>query len=222
MKQTTILKPLPQDKITVDHVSNYKKIQMKLHEISESDNLTYEHFLESLEINHEEYLECIRSSLDQEKIFLKRLPSEIRINPYMTNLITAWQANHDIQFVLDADACAMYIVSYINKSQRGMSELLEKASKECDKGDMTLKSKIRHMGNQFLNHVEVSAQEAIYILLELPLTQSTRSVLFINTSPIEDRVVYLKEKEQLQKLSKKSTDIHKSNDVIRYSNGIRN
>ena len=33
----------------------------------------------------------------------------------------------DIQFVLDVHACAMYIVSYISKGQRGMSELLRAA-----------------------------------------------------------------------------------------------
>jgi hypothetical protein len=43
----------------------------------------------------------------------------------------AWQANMDIQFVLDPYACAVYILSYITKGQRGMSKLLRKACEEA-------------------------------------------------------------------------------------------
>ena len=49
----------------------------------------------------------------------------------------AWRANVDIQFVLDVYACAMYIVSYISKAQKGMSELLRQASAEARKGNST-------------------------------------------------------------------------------------
>jgi len=38
--------------------------------------------------------------------------------------LTAWRANMDIQFVLDVYACAMHIVSYISKAQKGISENL--------------------------------------------------------------------------------------------------
>ena len=41
----------------------------------------------------------------------------------------------DIQFVSNVYACAVYIASYITKSQRGMSELLRKASEEARKDD---------------------------------------------------------------------------------------
>ena len=52
----------------------------------------------------------------------------------MKNLIGTWKANHDIQFVLDAYACTMYIVSYISKSAKGMSGLIANACKEARKG----------------------------------------------------------------------------------------
>ena len=217
MKSTTILSPIPKEDLKQQDKDNYFRIQTKLDEMKNGEDLTHEQFLETLEMNEEDYILAIRCSLKQDKVFLKRKPSEIRINPYMKNLIGAWQANHDIQYVIDAYACAMYIISYINKSQRGMSAILDKANKEAKRGDMDLKQKIRHIGNQFLNNVEVSAQEAIYLLLELSLTESTRSVIFINTSPPEQRAVFIKDKEELQKLSKNSTDIMKSNDVKRYT-----
>ena len=67
----------------------------------------------------------------------------------------------DIQYVLDVYACAMYIVSYISKGQKGMSELLRKAVAEAKEGNTNIKQQIRDIGNKFLNSVEISAHEAI-------------------------------------------------------------
>ena len=68
-------------------------------------------------------------------LFLKRSLSEIRVNSCNPNLLKAWRANMDIQYVLDPYACAVYILSYIAKGQRGMSKLLEKASEEAKLGN---------------------------------------------------------------------------------------
>jgi len=54
--------------------------------------------------------------------------------------LKAWKANIDIQFVLDPYACAMYIVSYISKSQRGMSNLMHAAAKEAKNGNFDMTS----------------------------------------------------------------------------------
>jgi hypothetical protein len=54
----------------------------------------------------------------------------------------------------------MYIVSYISKSQKGMSALLDQAAKEAKEGNLDLKRQVRHIGNYFVNSVETSAQEA--------------------------------------------------------------
>ena len=37
----------------------------------------------------------------------------------------AWQANMDLQFVLNAYACVMYVASYIMKTDRAMGEILK-------------------------------------------------------------------------------------------------
>ncbi len=68
----------------------------------------------------------------------------------------------DIQFVLDAYACAMYIVSYISKAQKGMSELLCKACAEAREGNANIKQQVHDIGNKFFNSVEISAQEAVH------------------------------------------------------------
>ena len=97
----------------------------------------------------------------------------------------------DIQYVLDVYACAMYIVSYISKAQKGMSEL-RKAVQEAKEGNTNIKQQVRDVGNKFLNSVEISAQEAVYVVLQLPMRKASRSVISINTSPSTEKIELLK------------------------------
>ena len=116
----------------------------------------------------------------------------------------------DIQFVLDVYACAMYIVSYISKAQKGISELLRKACEEARKGNSSIKQQVRDIGNQFLHNVQISAQEAVYIVLQLPMRKSSCQVIFINTSPPEDRVQLLKPLKDINDLEDDSDEIYTS------------
>ena len=216
LRKTVLLEPLDLD---VDkYKKKYDKIQDKMNNYKDGMNFSFEQFLTKVaEMSEEEYIKCIRSSINGPKVFLKRQPSEIRINLYNEHLLCAWNANIDLQYVLDPYACAMYIVSYISKSQRGMSALLDRACKEARQGNMDIKRQVRHIGNQFLNSVEVSAQEAAYLVLQMPLTKGSRDVLFLSTSPPDERVQLLKQKYQLEELSPDSTDIHHKNIFERYA-----
>ena len=107
----------------------------------------------------------------------------------------------DIQYVLDPYACATYILSYITKGQRGMSRLLEK---------------VRHIGNKFLSAVEISAQEAVYLVLQMPMRRSTRDFQFISTSPLDERTFLLKKMDKLKELPDNSPDIEADNIIKRY------
>jgi DNA replication protein DnaC len=98
-----------------------------------------------------------------------------------------------------------------------MSDLLNRASKEAREGNLDIKRQVRHIGNHFLNSVEVGAQEAAYLVLQMPLTKASRDVVFINTSPSDDRVVLIKTDTELDKLSPNFTDMECSNVVKRYS-----
>ena len=216
LSKTMILEPLQidKDKYTI----LYQEIQKKMNDQKEGYDMSYDMFLKTvIKMNEDDYVKSIRSSLSAARIFLKRKPNEIRVNLYNKTLLQAWKANIDIQFVLDPYACAMYIVSYISKSQRGMSNLLYAAAKEARNGNLDIKRQVRHIGNVFSNSVEVSAQEAVYLVLQMPLTQSTRDVIFINTSPNNERIQLLKEKSVLEELPADSTDIVADNIIKRYS-----
>ena len=49
----------------------------------------------------EDYIKCIRRSLNAPKVFLKREPNKMRINLFNGKILLAWKANLDIQMFLN-------------------------------------------------------------------------------------------------------------------------
>ena len=179
------LPPLPRTMLLYpleENVEKYKKknteLQKEMNVFKDDVDMTFEEFLENIaKMDFDDYICCIRSSLKAPKVFLKRKANEMRINLFNENILLAWKANLDIQIVLEPYGCAAYIVGYICKSQRGMSAQLDAAAKEARKGNLDLKKQVRHIGNVFSNCVEVSAQEAVYLDLQMPLTKCTRDIV---------------------------------------------
>lgn len=219
MPQTVVLAPLDEDDDFSTAATTYQKIVEYLNSLKFRDSaveMSFQDFLSELQINMDCYFRAVRSSLKQEKVFLKRNPNEVRINSYNDILLKSWQANMDIQFILDAYACATYIVSYISKGQRGMSNLLRHACEEARQNDSDIRQQVRRIGNKFLSHVEIGAQEAVYLVLQIPLRHTSRSVTFINTAPVDERVVLLKPRHVLEGLKESSTDIEAGNIIRLY------
>lgn len=67
------------------------------------------------------------------------------------------------------------------KTDRAMGVLLKQVAAEVRTDE--LKQQMRKVGSAFLTHREVSAQEAVYRILSLPMKQLSRSVVFIDTNP---------------------------------------
>ena len=179
--------------------------------------LEFNEILDTLNLNYEKYILALRSTINKKKIFLKRNLHEIYINNYMYHLIDVWKANHDIQYVLDPYSCVIYICDYLMKNNKSMSKILENAAREAKSGNMDLKHSVRHIGNTFLNCSEMSEQECAYSLLELPMTQSSIKVEFINTSEIHNRVFIAKPNHILQKMNPDSEKIKQMNNIDRYA-----
>jgi len=220
MPRTMILEPLGENTLNENEKGvvkkNYEKMNDLLNNLKYDDELNFEEFLQKLGFTEQQYIMAVRYSLKRDTLLLKRTPAAIRINSYNSDLLKAWQANMDIQYILDPYACAVYILSYITKGQRGMSKLLRKASEEASSGNKDIINKIRHIGNKFLNAVEISAQEAVYLVLQMPLRRSSREFQFINTSNPEERTFLLKSMDKLQELPDSSEDIESDNLIKRY------
>ena len=221
MPSTVILDELPADmdvNAKLAHGKAYKVIEEELKAMGTGEAIDFGEFLARLKLTLDEYILAIRSSLKSTTIFLKRTPSEIRVNAYNPALIKAWRANMDIQFVTNVYACAMYIASYVTKSQRGMSELLRKAADEAKLNDgNNIRQQLRAVGNKFLNAVEISAQEACYILLQLCMRKSSRQVIFVNTNLPEERVFLLKPQSVIENMDDNDENVEARGLITRYA-----
>ena len=68
-------------------------------DMKEGEEISFDEFLENLNVTKKNYILAIRSSLKCATVFLERQPNELRINNYNPACLEAWRANMDIQFV---------------------------------------------------------------------------------------------------------------------------
>ena len=93
--------------------------------IEEDVNVTLCDLLNRASLFVVEYEKALATTARGNKIILRRDPCEGNINNYNPSVLLAWQANMDIQYVMDPYACVMYVASYIMKHEKSMSELLK-------------------------------------------------------------------------------------------------
>ncbi|KAM7313248.1 uncharacterized protein ISCGN_003126 [Ixodes scapularis] len=121
--------------------------------------------------------------------------------------------------ILDTYACAAYMVEYVNKANRGMSNL-NRAVQEIvkEKGDMAYSQALRHLGVKMLNAIELSAQEAAWCLLNQDMSEASRKVVFVNSAWPEERTRIRKSNAQMAQegLVESSTDVWKRTMIERY------
>jgi hypothetical protein len=111
----------------------------------------------------------------------------------------------DIQYVLNAYACVMYVALYVMKSEIAMGKLLRNVHNENRADEM--KIQLRKVGSAFLNHREVSAQEAVNCILSTPMKQLSRSTVFVDTNPKNTRFGELKDVKTISKLDDYDTTV---------------
>ena len=78
-------------------------------------------------MTHEQYMLTLHGTLKEPKLFIKMNMKDICINLYVKGLVKAWQANYDIQYVLDAYSCVMHIHDCLKIAKKGMSALIAEA-----------------------------------------------------------------------------------------------
>ena len=146
---------------------------------------------------------------------------EIRLNNYMKNCLQFWQANHDIQPAIEPYGMVQYVLSYVTKSQKGMSITMDHACKEARNGNMDIKASVRHIGNAFLNAVETPQEEAACLVLQMPITRMSRQVIFLHTSPPDERTFLLKSCDILKQMNPESYDIQSHSILSEYEHHPR-
>lgn len=129
--------------------------------------------------SHTLFEEAFQMMTAKQTIVLKRTPKEQWINQYNPYLIKYWDANMDIQFVLDPFSCIVYVVSYISKAEREMCMLLKQTEIEASEGNMNAKETMKKIGSAYLSNREFSAQEAVFRICNLRMRECSRKVVFV-------------------------------------------
>lgn len=82
--------------------------------------------MQKADLSQEEFEECFRYVMKRDTVVLQIPTSEMFTNQYNKHLFKAWNANMDIQYILYAFSCVvyMYIISYIGKEKREFGLLL--------------------------------------------------------------------------------------------------
>jgi hypothetical protein len=214
MQGTIILSPLPK---TIDpaHRTELRKKCKEMYSFlanipPEADDISIQTFFQSLCISSmEEYYMILRSSLETNTVFYKRLVKHRNVNTFNPLILKRWEANMDIQYCLDPYAVATYVASYMCKGNKVMSTMFHRMKEDLKRfPDKTTNGGLRSLAHLMVKHREVGVQEACFLLLGMPFRFASRSAAFVNTSFPENRVVMLKTREELSHLPEGSTDVY--------------
>lgn len=181
--------------------SEYRQRYSEMHHALEyNDYTSLEDFLDSHGVDYSEYLNVLRAGIARPRIFLRRAIQQKFINNFNPWIAEHLMSNMDIQFILEEYSCAMYVVEYVNKTNRGLSNLHRELIKLRDEyPDMDYTQLIRTLGSKMLNAVEISSQEAAWYLLGLNMSEASRKVEYIPTVWPHERFLVRKSKAEMDK-----------------------
>lgn len=141
---------------------------------------------------------------------------ELWINQFNLWLAERTKSNMNAQIILEGYSCAAYVVEYVNKTNRGISNLhQELITLQNDFPEENYNNLLESLSMRMLNTVEMCTQEAAWYLLRLSMSECSRKVEYIPTVWPRERQKVRKTKEQMkrEKLEDESTDIWKKNTI---------
>ena len=113
-------------------------------------------------VSYEDYIMAIKKSRKHgSTVLLKRDIDETRVNNYNPEWAMSWDANHDIQPVLDFFAVITYVTDYWAKPDEGITQYLREAAAML-KSEPDQKKRCQKMANTFLTHRQMGEVEAYY------------------------------------------------------------
>ena len=159
------------------------------------ENMTLDDFYKAIpcanKTNKKEYLDLLKITERGKVLILKRECKERYINNYNPEMITAWNANMDLQLVVDPYAVVTYIASYMNKEEKQTTPFLKEALVAA--AGKTAKEKLKALKEAYLTHRQVGLSEAAYkIIPSLCLKKSNISCIFVATGFPSNRSKFFK------------------------------
>lgn len=219
-RSTVILTPMSRDDPRYqDCLKHSKRIRLNL-----ESNKYYEDIEKFYEengiISEDHYTNILQSSISRPKVFVRRQPCQRWINVFNPFIFNVLKSNTDIQFIIDEYSLAAYVVEYVNKTQRGFSNLQQLIIETMDEHpEFDIVELTKKMSVDMFNTVEMSSQEAAaWYLLRLPMSKSSNLVTFIPTMwPVERQRIMKTHKELAnENVDDDSTNIWKDNWFDKY------
>ena len=133
-------------------------------------------------ITYGDYIMAIKKSKKHgSAVLLQRDVDEIYVNNYNPEWLMAWNANMDIQPVLDFFAVITYVTDYWAKADEGLTPILREAAKNL-KSEPDQKKRCQQLANTFMTNRQMGEAEAYYkILPSLTLKYSSIDTIFMPT-----------------------------------------
>ena len=177
-----------------------------------------EEMLTELGITKEIYYKNLAISPDKGfQIHYKRSTAACFVNNYFEEGLRSWEANIDIQPVLDYHRAVSYMCAYISKSEDESTEAMKQAAKEALESNATLREKMKSISRAYRTHREMSIQEAVSIVLpEIWLRKTSPGVAFANSNLPENRYRVCKSHEEISNMDPNDKNVFKKNMLDRY------
>lgn len=111
---------------------------------------------------------------------------------------------------------ASYCSAYMKKIDQTLSSSFKKICEESLSNNYDATQVIWKLGNALLAHQKMSSQQAVHIVLSLPLHHSSWKIIFINTSPLSKWTYILQKQPLLAQEPDDSEDMMWSSIVDKY------
>ena len=137
-----------------------------------------------LDISKERHYEALEISDDYDfQIHFRRSPNSCFINNYFKTGLETWNANMDIQLVLNERKAISYICAYLSKSEETCSQAMKHALRESTEKKQGNYEQMCAVAHAYSSSRECSVQEAVYHCLpRLWLRKIFPGAIYANTN----------------------------------------
>ncbi len=112
-------------------------------------NISFENFLNQLNLDFPSYIDSLCNKLINPPLFFKKHVKDIRTNAYAIKVISLWEVNIDIQFILDLYVAPSYYTTYFTKINRTITNEFQTIIKKIENGNVDTNLKVGKLGNVF-------------------------------------------------------------------------
>jgi hypothetical protein len=153
-------------------------------------------------------------------VVMQRNTGEEMINPYSPHLLLTWQANIDVQFITNEYAVINYILGYMCKAEREVTEKIKAALTDAMK-EVSSRSRLVKMLNSFVQARVWSDHMAAALATGTPLVYKDVQVIYMPSGLPEGRTRLLLPRASLENREEASTDIFCKNLLDHYADRPR-